>query len=226
MVNAEDYMPRQLNGEFVTMLFEELSRPFADTDSMLKSIYGFKLDNASGENLDYLGQIVGFQRPLLPERVTSSDAFTFLSNDPNQGGDERKSASMGFSSTDNPSGGASMLSVSETKGALLSDAWYRTVLKSYAYLKWNGYNIDSLLYVLKAFFGYDSSAKRYLIYENYGSQRGNLLVCAVGNTEPTRFLLDLVFEDWSYAPEITFTIAETMPTPPTTDTWALWGVWE
>jgi len=201
MVKAEDYLPSQLNGQVVQMMFESIAKSLTADDSMLRQIYSLTIDNATGDNLDFLGQIVGIKRLLVPETIADASGFTFLDNDP------RKDEVRGFSSKANTKYGAYFLSRSKVHGALIDDALYRKVIKAYAFLKWNGYTLDSIDSVCKTFFD-----KYYVLVGDTDKKCGDLLVLAEGDVEPNRFVLDVVFDSWSYAPSIEFQIEQTLPT--------------
>lgn len=210
MIKASDYLPKQLNGEFATMLFECLTKPLSDTDEMLWSMYEYSIDTAVDENLDLLGQFVGLSRPLIPLKLVTEDALTFLQYNPAVEKDEKQ----GFASTAQL-GGARFLSALKQNANYISDNWYRLILKGYAYLKWHGGSFESIGYVIDKFC---SKWGMYIANEN-NKELGNILLVGEANTEPTRYLLEQIFDRWSYGPQILLEIGYPMPTPTEVDGW-------
>ena len=207
-MDATKYLARQLNGSFISLLSEVFAESVEDTEPALKKIYELSIDSATGTNLDYIGQIVGLQRPILPENVIATSAFTFL--------DDGKDAEKGFASKTNPRGGAYFLSKAEVRGTTAPDSWYRQMLKGYAVLKWNGCTWESLCRVADIF------VSRYAIYVNIADQLGDILIEGEGVTEPNRYLMNIILEGWSYAPQIEVAIEATFKEPDSTK-WRLVG---
>lgn len=202
-LDREKYLANQLNGKFISLLFDELTSPFYGSDKDLKQIFNLSLNTAKESNLDFLGDIAGVKHPLIPQALTNPNTFEFF-RDP-AGSTTLKDENKGFSALNQQNGGR-FLSVSEQNANYISDSDFSKYIEGYCYLKWNGFSWASIAYITEIF------ADNANVYVN--DTTADILVLAQGETQPSRYLLELIFEEFAMAPQIEFQISTPKPTAP------------
>ena len=202
-LDREKYLANQLNGRFISLLFDEFTRPFYGLDKNLSQIFNLSLKTAKEGNLDYLGDIAGVKRPLIPQSLTNPNTFEFF-KDP-ESSSSLKDSDKGFSAI-SEQGGGRFLSISEQNANYISDADFSKYIEGFCYLKWNGFSWEAINHLTNIF------ADNASIYVN--DSTSDILVLAQGETQPARYLLELIFEEFALAPQIEFQINIPKPAPP------------
>lgn len=120
--------PKQMNGPVISANGEAVNSGFEDAEAIEKYLYELSIDKAEETELENIGLIIGYPRPLVPEGFNSENVLLLgpvpLETDPD----------IGLASVDNMTGGElSSVVSSETNYMGLGN--YRKFLKGMAYLK-------------------------------------------------------------------------------------------
>jgi hypothetical protein len=116
----------------IVLLMELLAEPLQDTADVMSYILAHgSIDTAEGELLDFIGEIIGVERPPLQEPVENLFTLTDEDTDPDDHDNRR-----GFFSTDDSTGGYlvgidGLRSVDNPSGKM-SDEDYRALIKTKA----------------------------------------------------------------------------------------------
>lgn len=158
MIEHSKYVPRQMNGKVLNAFFMALEDEFKDAKEIENYLYHLSLDTAQEDELETIGDIIGYVRPIMPKGL-GEDWFLF-GNAPIQEDPE-----IGFSEIDTTIGGK-FYSVSY--GEDIADdnymgvAMYRIFLSKIAFLKRYGMTLKAVDMIASFIsnnytIGYDSS---------------------------------------------------------------------
>lgn len=67
MIEPNKYYPRQMNGPVISAFGAGNENQFRDADAIAEYLHGLSIDTAEETELENIGRIVGFLRPLVPE---------------------------------------------------------------------------------------------------------------------------------------------------------------
>lgn len=140
MIKQSPYLPKQMNGAVVNGVMAGLENELAEANSIIDYLYSLSIATAQETELENIGLIVGYPRPLVPEGFEQENLFIFT-NLPMQ-----QDNTIGFSEISSDVGGRlSSLEASQTNYMSLS--MYRKFLDKIAYIKRYGitlYSVDMI----------------------------------------------------------------------------------
>jgi hypothetical protein len=140
MIEQSPYLPKQMNGAVVNGVMAGLENELAEANSIIDYLYSLSIATAQETELENIGLIVGYPRPLVPEGFEQENLFIFT-NLPMQ-----QDNTIGFSEISSDVGGRlSSLETSQTNYMNLS--MYRNFLDKIAYIKRYGitlYSVDMI----------------------------------------------------------------------------------
>lgn len=143
-IEACPYYPKQMNGPVISAMGQAVDEQFSDAETIENYLYNLSIDTARETELDTIGQIIGYIRPLVPEGFNSENILLLgplpLTQDVN----------IGLSSVGSLAGGQ-LSSVIATDSGFMAPGIYRKFLKSMAILKRYGltlYSIDKIVSIV------------------------------------------------------------------------------
>lgn len=68
-------LPKQMNGPVINAFMQALGEELDPADQISAYLYGIKISNAQEEQLESIGKIIGFPRPLMPAGFNDEDTF-------------------------------------------------------------------------------------------------------------------------------------------------------
>lgn len=141
MVKQSKYLPRQMNGPVLNAEKAALEDRLTDAKAIENYLYTLTIQTAQETELENIGRIVGYPRPLVPEGFSDeSNLFLFWSLPFEQ------NALIGFSTIDSEIGGR-LSTTRESQTGYMSLGLYRTFLDKVAYVKRYGitlYAVDQI----------------------------------------------------------------------------------
>ena len=141
MIEQSKYMPKQMNGPVLNAQKASLHDRLSDARSIEDYLYNLSIQTAEETELENIGKIIGYPRPLVPEGFTEeSDLFIFTSLPMEQ------NVLLGFSELDSEVGGK-LSTVKESKTGYRNLGLYRSFLDKVAYIKRYGvtlYAVDQI----------------------------------------------------------------------------------
>lgn len=168
MINQNRYYPKQMNGPVLSAMGEALESRLEDSKEIENYLYSLSIDSAKETELENIGRIIGYLRPLVPEGFESENLLLLgdlpLTQDEN----------IGLGTIDSQVGGQlSTIQLSQTN--YMSLGTYRKVLKAMAVLKRYGITLKSIDYIASSFshnyeIEYNNTTKDILIsfHDNIG----------------------------------------------------------
>jgi len=140
MIEQSPYLPKQMNGAVVNGVMTGLENELAEANSIIDYLYSLSIATAQETELENIGLIIGYPRPLVPEGFEQENLFIFT-NLPMQ-----QDNTIGLSEISSDVGGRlSSLEASQTNYMSLS--MYRKFLDKIAYIKRYGitlYSVDMI----------------------------------------------------------------------------------
>lgn len=140
MIEQSPYLPKQMNGAIVNGVMAGFENELAEANSIIDYLYSLSIATAQETELENIGLIVGYPRPLVPDGFEQENLFIFT-NLPMQ-----QDNTIGFSNISSDVGGRlSSLEASQTNYMSLS--MYRKFLDKIAYIKRYGitlYSVDMI----------------------------------------------------------------------------------
>lgn len=135
MIQAQKHYPSQMNGPVISAFGEGINNEFSEANEIIDYLYNLKIDNAQETELENIGRLIGYTRPLVPDGFDQENIFLF--------GDEPISydTTTGFGSVGQTIGGQ-LASTEATSGNKMSLGNYRQLLKQVAYLKRHGFTLS------------------------------------------------------------------------------------
>ena len=141
MIEQSKYLPKQMNGPILNAEKAALEDRLSDAKAIEDYLYGLSIVTAQETELENIGKIVGYPRPLVPEGFSDeANLFLFWSLPFEQ------NALIGFSTVDSEIGGR-LSTVRESKTGYMNLGLYRTFLDKVAYVKRYGitlYAVDQI----------------------------------------------------------------------------------
>lgn len=140
MIEQSKYLPRQMNGPVINSVMAGLEDRLQDAEAIEDYLYGLSILSAQETELENIGKIIGYPRPLVPEGFEQENVFLFtdlpLTID----------STMGFSQVEGEIGGR-LTSQGESQANYMSLGLYRKFLDKVAYIKRYGvtlYSVDQI----------------------------------------------------------------------------------
>ena len=168
MINPVKYYPKQMNGPVLSAAGQALNSRFADAEEIEAYLHGLSIDTADETELENIGRIIGYLRPLVPEGFNSENVL-LLGTLPLTQDEDIGLAQLGT----NIGGQLSTIVVSETN--FMGLGTYRKFLKAVAVLKRYGITLKSIDYIVSGISTnyqilYDPDTKDIIVYftENIG----------------------------------------------------------
>ena len=141
MIEQSKYIPKQINGSILNAQKASLYDRLADARVIEEYLYNLSIQSAEETELENIGRLVGYPRPLVPEGfLDESDFFIFTTLPMEQ------NPLLGFSELDSEVGGK-LSTVKESRTGYMSLGLYRTFLDKVAYIKRYGvtlYAVDQI----------------------------------------------------------------------------------
>lgn len=136
-IESNRLYPRQMNGPVISANGMAVDAEFADAQTIERYLYNLTLDNAEETELENIGRIIGFPRPLVPEGFNNENTLLLgpvpIESDPD----------VGLASVENMSGGE-LASIVPTATDYMSLGSYRKLLKGVAYIKRYGITLKAI----------------------------------------------------------------------------------
>lgn len=168
MIEPVKYYPKQMNGPVLSAAGQALNSRFADAEEIEAYLHGLSIDTADETELENIGRIIGYLRPLVPEGFNSENVL-LLGPVPLTQDEDIGLSQLGT----NIGGQLSTIVVSETN--FMSLGTYRKFLKAVAVLKRYGITLKSIDYIVSGISTnyeilYDPDTKDIIVYftENIG----------------------------------------------------------
>lgn len=140
MIEPTKYYARQMNGPILSANAEALDQELNDAKAIEHYLYNLSIDTAQETELENIGRIIGYLRPLVPEGFDSENVLLFgtlpLTQDPDIG--------LGTVGS-NVGGQLSTIQISDTN--YMSLGIYRKFLKGMAELKRYGVTLKSIDFI-------------------------------------------------------------------------------
>lgn len=137
MIKANELYPKQMTGPVISAYGQALKDELADADAIEDYLYGLSIQTAKEKELENIGLIVGYPRPLTPEGFTAENLLIIgslpLSQDPQ----------IGLSSEGSAVGGR-LSTLAQSKAGFMGLGLYRQFLDKVAMLKRYGVTIKSV----------------------------------------------------------------------------------
>ena len=147
MINQSKYLPKQMNGPVVNSVMAGLEDRLYDAEKICDYLYGLSILTAQETELENIGCIVGYPRPLVPEGFedeTEGGFFIFTTLPMTQ------NVTTGFSVVDNEVGGQ-LSTITRSKTGYMALGLYRKFLDKVAYIKRYGVTLYSVDMIAKLF---------------------------------------------------------------------------
>lgn len=145
-MTVNEYLPKQYNGPVINALASAIEKEFTGADAVEEYLHGLSIRTAQETELENIGLILGYPRPLVPEGMNSDGLFLFGYLPIEE--DEK----IGFASSATGSNvGGKFASTEPSSGDYLSLGFYRLMLQWIAYIKRYGltlYAIDKITAVI------------------------------------------------------------------------------
>lgn len=137
MIPYSKHLPKQMNGPVVNAEAESVNVEFSDAEAVCDYLYGLSIDTAQETELETIGRIIGYLRPLVPEGFNAENVLILgpvpLEIDPQ----------IGLSEVDSEVGGQ-LSTIFYTETNFMDLGTYRKLLKSVAKLKRFGITLQSV----------------------------------------------------------------------------------
>ncbi len=132
-----NYYPSQMNGKVISSFGEAQERQLNDAESIQEYLYRLSIDTANETELENIGRIIGYVRPLVPQGFNAENIFLL-------GGlpleiDESIGLAQSYATT-----GGRLSTVTKTQTGFMELRLYRQLLKSIAVLKRYGITLKSV----------------------------------------------------------------------------------
>lgn len=131
------YYPAQMNGAVISAFGQAQKIRMRDAERIQEYLYRLSIDTANETELENIGRIIGYVRPLVPEGFNAENIFLLgglpLETDP----------SIGLAEAGTVLGGR-LSTVTKTQTGFMELGLYRKLLKSIAVLKRYGITLKSV----------------------------------------------------------------------------------
>lgn len=147
MIEQSKYLPKQMNGPVVNSVMAGLEDRLYDAKKICEYLYGLSIDTAQETELENIGCLVGYPRPLVPEGFedeTEGGFFIFTTLPMVQ------DVATGFSEIDSEVGGQ-FSTIARSKTGYMALGLYRKFLDKVAYIKRYGITLYSVDMIAKLF---------------------------------------------------------------------------
>lgn len=140
MIEQSKYLPKQMNGPVINSVMTELEDQLQDAEVIEDYLYNLSILTAQETELENIGKIIGYPRPLIPTGFEQEYVFLFTTLPMEQ------DVTLGFSQVDGEVGGR-LVSQDASETNYMSLGLYRKFLDKVAYIKRYGvtlYSVDQI----------------------------------------------------------------------------------
>ena len=137
MIEPCKYYPKQMNGPIISATGSAIDTEFSDAEYIQDYLHGLSISTARETELDNIGRIIGYLRPLVPEGFNAENIM-LLGTLPLDHDEAIGLATVGV----NIGGELSTIVVSDTN--FMDEGTYRKFLRSMAVLKRYGITLKSV----------------------------------------------------------------------------------
>jgi hypothetical protein len=141
MIQQSKYMPKQMNGPVLNSAKAGIEDRLTNAKEIEEYLYNLSIQTAEETELENIGKIVGYPRPLVPEGFTDEENLFLFWSLPFE-----QNPLIGFSEVDSEVGGR-LSTTRESQTGYMSLGLYRTFLDKVAYIKRYGvtlYAVDQI----------------------------------------------------------------------------------
>lgn len=137
MITPNKNYPKQMNGPVISAFGNAVDEELKEAQFIENYLYGLSIRTAQATELDNIGRIIGYVRPLVPQGFNTENLFIF--------GDLPmiQEPSNGFSTIDSTIGGR-LSSIYGGETGFMPDDLYRQLLTQIAFLKRYGITLVSV----------------------------------------------------------------------------------
>lgn len=137
MIEPNKHYPKQMNGPVISAHGYSVNKEFESAEEIQKYLHDLSIDTAQETELENIGKLIGYVRPLVPEGFNSENIL-LLGILPLAHDEETGLAELGAEI------GGQLSSVITTESNYMSLGTYRKFLKSMAILKRYGITLQSI----------------------------------------------------------------------------------
>lgn len=144
-IEQSKYLPKQMNGPVVNSVMQAFEERLSDAKTIEEYLYGLSIQTAQETELENIGRIIGYPRPLVPIGFDEENVFLFTA-------DIQSDWDTGFSTVGSEVGGR-LTSVQKSQSNYMNINLYRQILDKIAYIKRYGitiYCIDQIARLIDA----------------------------------------------------------------------------
>ena len=138
MIEPCEYYPKQMNGQVISAVGRAMKDELSDARAIEDYLHGLSILTAKETELENIGRIVGYVRPLVPESFTS-EYLLIISQLPLS-----RDELTGISSVGSEVGGE-LSSLAQSKAGKMALGTYRKFLDKMAILKRYGVTVQSVI---------------------------------------------------------------------------------
>lgn len=141
MIEQSKYMPKQMTGPILNAAKAGIDDRMSDAIAIENYLYSLSIQTAEKTELENIGKLVGYPRPLVPEGFADEANLFLFWNLPLE-----QIALIGFSQVDSDVGGR-LSTIKESQTGYMNLGLYRTFLDKVAYIKRYGvtlYAVDQI----------------------------------------------------------------------------------
>lgn len=137
MAEANKYYPKQMNGAVISAFGQARDDEYNDANTIEKYLYQLSIETANETELENIGKLIGYPRPLVPEGFVTENLFLF--------GDLPIKQDMftGFADLNGVNGGE-LSSLEKSESSFMSLGMYRKFLTYIAIIKRYGITIYAI----------------------------------------------------------------------------------
>ena len=137
MIKQSEYVPRQMNGPIINSLFMGMEEELNHSETIIDYLENLSIAKAQETELESIGCLVGFPRPLVPEGFNEENVM-ILGTIPLE-----KDESIGLSQIDSEIGGR-LSTIEKSNTGFMDLGTYRKLLEKVAEIKRYGITLKSI----------------------------------------------------------------------------------
>ena len=140
MIEQSKYLPKQMNGPVINSVMAGLEQQLEDAEVIEDYLYNLSILTAQETELENIGKIIGYPRPLVPIGFEQENVFLFSALPFEQ------DLSIGFTDLNSELGGR-LVSTAASQSNYMDLGLYRKFLDKVAYIKRYGvtlYSVDQI----------------------------------------------------------------------------------
>ena len=137
MIKQSEYVPRQMNGPIINSLFMGMEEELTHSETIIDYLENLSIAKAQETELESIGCLVGFPRPLVPEGFNEENVM-LLGTIPLE-----KDESIGLSQIDSEIGGR-LSTIEKSNTGFMDLGTYRKLLEKVAEIKRYGITLKSV----------------------------------------------------------------------------------